>query len=178
MSKLEKAFADIEHVLHHNPSCRPFYMEVIAEHDALVARVEELEAERASDKEMMDVLRKEFDAMFPKRPAGAPNYIREPVDYAPAAIAAVSAAVPDDAASLTVDEDVDTSSEEEKMDTTDTREPQTITASEVGLVSDVLGAGEAAVASEPTPVPGAITGSSDSLSPQPDPQDAGATPAE
>lgn len=106
MSILSAAFAAIKSTLHWGPSVEPFHQAVIEEHDALEARVVALESERAADKAMLDQLRDEWSAMFPVRPADAPNYIETPAavdEPEKAVIDALTAPVPDDAASIVDD---------------------------------------------------------------------------
>lgn len=104
MSILSNAFAAFLPTIHWGPAGEPFYRAIIAEHDALEARVAELEAERASDKIMMDVLRDEFKTMCTAREQSAsPKYIEEPalaVPVAQAAVDALTGHVADDADSL------------------------------------------------------------------------------
>lgn len=92
MKTLIEVFNSVRASMHWGPAMEPFHLAVIEKCDELEARVATLEAERADDKAMMDMLRAEWNEMFPKY-TGAPQYITDPAPAPSPELAVVSALV-------------------------------------------------------------------------------------
>lgn len=115
MKTVREVFESVRSQLHWGPALAPYHECLIDKVEFLESRLAEVEGQLLQDKEMMDMMRSEWNEMFQKKNYGDPKYITEEASspsLEKAAADALSGHHEDDPASI-VDDHVDQTVESE-----------------------------------------------------------------